>query len=133
MKKQSLTSGGFTIIELMVCIVALSAVTVLALTNIRGVRAEQRDATRKSDVNSVYYQLEAFHEKNGHYPQAISVAILKGIDPESLKDSNGNAIGQTDSLYVYTPTGCTEAKCKSFTLATELEKEAPFIKLSLIR
>ncbi|MBP9738755.1 type II secretion system protein [Candidatus Saccharibacteria bacterium] len=133
MKKRSLTSGGFTIIELMVCIVAISAITVLALTNIRGVRAEQRDTTRKSDVNAVYYQLEAFHEKSGYYPQTIDAVILKGIDPESLKDSNGNAIGDTDSLYVYVPTGCAEAKCKSFSLSTELEKEAPFIKLSLIR
>lgn len=131
MKKTYVDQVGFTIIELMVCIVVVSALSVLALTNIRGVRAEKRDDQRKSDINAVYYQLESFHETNGYYPQELSLNNLKGIDPQSLVDNNGKSINQVGSVYSYTPSGCTDAKCTGFVLTTELEKEAPFVKLSL--
>jgi len=133
MKKNTSQQSGFTIIELIVSIVAISAISILTLTNIRGVRAEKRDDERKSDVNSMYYQLESFHETNGYYPQTFDVKTLKGVDPESLVDTGGNTINTAGSLYTYSPIDCAEKKCKSFELKATLEKEAPYIKLSLIQ
>lgn len=131
--RKHLSQAGFTIIELMVTIVIFSAIAALALTNILGIRAEKRDAERKTDINAMYYQLESFHEVNGFYPETITAKNLKGIDPASLVDTSGKKVNEDGGLYTYTPTGCNEGKCKSYTLSTELESEATYQKLSLIQ
>lgn len=128
-----LNSYGFTLIELMVFILVLTTVTVLALANIRSIRAENRDELNKTHINSVYFQLESFYEKNGYYPDKANADTLKGIDPASLKDTAGNMLGTANSKYTYTPRDCNDSKCKGFELKTELEKEAAFIKQSLHR
>lgn len=128
-----LNSRGFTIIELMVCIVVIAAISVLAITNLRSIRADRRDEVKKTDINAVFFQLESFHQTNGYYPKIADAAALKGIDPESLTDASGKKISEAESLYSYTPTGCVESKCKGYELRTDLEREAPYIKLSLIR
>jgi prepilin-type N-terminal cleavage/methylation domain-containing protein len=133
MKTTQLSNTGFTIIELMVCIVVIAAISVLALTNIRGARSESRDAQKKTDINAIFFQLEAFHEANGYYPKTIDEKVFKGIDPESLIDNNGNSINQAGSVYSYTSANCAEEKCRSYELQTQLEKEAPFVRLSLVR
>lgn len=124
-------ANGFTIIELLVFIVVLTGLAVLGISNIRTLRAENRDSTTKADINAVYYQLESFYEKNGHYPEALSTETLKGIDPESLKDKNGITVNQDGSLYTYRPINCAEAKCKRYDLTGQLEREAPYTKQSL--
>ena len=130
---KSLNSNGFTIIELMVTIVVIAAISVLALTNIRTIRADRRDEIKKTDINAIFFQLESFHQTNGYYPQVANDETLKGIDPESLADANGKKVFEDSSDYEYTPTGCAESKCKGYELRTDLEREAPYIKLSLIR
>lgn len=117
----------------MVCIVVIAAISVLALTNVRGARAEQRDSQKKSDINAIFFQLETFHEANGYYPNEINVNVLKGIDPDSLVDNNGKSVNQAGGAYVYTAENCTDTKCKTYSLQAELEKEAIYQKLSLIR
>lgn len=131
MRKLHTHSDGFTVIELLVFILVLSVVAVVAVTNIRTVRAQNRDLTSKTDINALFYQLESFHEKNGTYPSIASSATLKGIDPESLTDTRGLLPNAPGSIYTYKPADCTETKCKSFELSAELEKEAPFVKQSL--
>lgn len=129
MKKVS--RSGFTIIELLVVITALTIVIVIAITNVRSIRAENRDENRKTDINALYYQLEALHERNGFYPQQLTETTLKGLNPDNLKDTNGVAIGEAASEYTYTPKGCNDTKCQSYTLEAQLEREADFIKESL--
>ncbi len=133
MKTKQLSKSGFTIIELMVCIVVIAAISVLALTNIRGARAEQRDSQKKSDINAIFFQLESFHEANGYYPKTVDATILKGIDPDSLIDNNGKSITEGTGAYVYSPENCADVKCKTYVLQADLEKEAVFQKLSLVR
>lgn len=131
MKKIQSHSDGFTVIELLVFILILSILAVLGVSNIRGLRAENRDSASKTDVNAIYFQLESFYETNGFYPEKLDTTSLKGLDPESLKDKNNIAVNGAGGTYVYKPANCTESKCKSYELSTQLEKEAPFIKQSL--
>jgi len=131
MKKLRFNSEGFTIIELLVFIVVLVTIAVVAVSNIRDLRAQNRDQTSKVDINAIFYQLEVFHEKNGYYPDKIDPAQLKGLEPDNLKDKNGIKINDSNSVYNYKPIGCQDSKCKSFTLTSKLEKEAPYIKQSL--
>ena len=131
MKKLQNNTAGFTAIELLVFILVLVIVAVVGISNIRALRAENRDAARKTDINATYYQLESFYEKNGYYPQKLTVSTLQGIDPESLKDTRGKSYNEPSSQYTYKTIGCTDQKCKSYTLTADLEKEAPFTKKSL--
>lgn len=122
---------GFTVIELLVFILVITTIAVIGISNVRTARAENRDTASKTDINAIFYQLEAFHERNGYYPENVDTKTLTGIDPQSLKDKNDITINQAGGAYVYKPASCAEAKCKSFELSTQLEKEAPFIKQSL--
>lgn len=124
-------SEGFTLIELLVFVLVLTIIAFLALSNIRRLNAIHRDDTNKSHINAIYYQLEAFHEKNGYYPEKLTTTTLKGLDPASLKDTSNVAISDAGSSYKYNPRDCAENKCKSYELETSLENEAPFIKQSL--
>lgn len=128
-----LQSDGFTLIELLVFIVVLMTIAFLAVTNIRDLNARHHDETNKEHINAVFYQLESFHETNGYYPEKIDAKTLKGIDPESLKDTNNVPIDNPDSQYSYAPHNCDQGKCKSFDLKTNLQKEAPFTKQSLVQ
>lgn len=131
MKISSKNANGFTIIELLVFIVILTGLAVLGISNIRTLRAENRDTATKSDINAVYYQLESYFEKNGHYPEKISTETLQGINPESLKDKNDIPINEEGSLYTYRAINCSEEKCTRYDLTGQLEREAPYIKQSL--
>ena len=125
--------SGFTVIELLVFILILIVIAAVAVSNIRGLRAENRDEARKTDINATYYQLEAFYERNNYYPEKLSAKTLNGIDPDSLKDENGLVANQPDSSYTYKPEKCNKNKCDSYKLSTELEREATYTKLSLTR
>ena len=125
--------SGFTIIELLVFITVVLAITIIAASNIRDLRANNRDQESKIDVNATAYQLEVFHEKNNYYPEKIEAKTIPGLEEKSIKDRNNLTINELGSSYTYKPSGCSEGKCKNFELKANLEKEAPFVKQSLAR
>lgn len=131
MKKLQSNTLGFTIIELLVFVVVITAITLVAVSNIRDLRATNRDQASKMDMNAVAYKLEVFFEKNGYYPETVDTKNLQGLEEDNLKDRNGIAVNQTGSAYTFKPAGCSEARCRSFELKAVLEKEVPFIKQSL--
>lgn len=131
MKKVLQNVFGFTVIEFLVGVALLSIIAVVTLTNIRALRAENRDTASKTDVNTMVFQLESFHEKNGYYPETITIKTVPGLDLETLKDSRGEVINQGSALYVYSPGNCAETKCKNYEIKATLEREAPYIKDSL--
>lgn len=131
MKSIKQTQSGFTVIELMVAILVISAIAVLALSNVRTMRAESRDNAKKTDINAIYFQLESFYEKNNSYPEKIDQKILSGIDPDSLKDENGTNINEAGSQYRYKPKNCDDKNCKSYNLEADLEREAVYKKEAL--
>lgn len=135
MKKSQLRSikkaAGFTIIELLVFVIVITAAGLFAVTNIRGARAQDRDSTRKIDINTLTYQLEKSYEDKKYYPEKLDGSTVKDIDEDTLTDSNGLKVNDPGSNYQYRPSDCKEAKCSGYTLTAQLEKEAPYIKESL--
>ncbi len=63
-KRQS----GFTIVELLIVIIIIGILAGLVVTQILGANAKARDTERKTDLDSLSNQLEAYYAKTGGYP-----------------------------------------------------------------
>lgn len=138
---------GFTIVELLIVIIVIGILAALVLNTFQGVQARARDTERRTDVNSIATQLEAYYADFGHYPDgsaattcgdgsascALSSLEGRGLDSEALVDPNEGAINvganpsatTTDHGYYYdiTTATCATAQCDSFILSTDLESE----------
>lgn len=143
LKTNNRNQAGFTIVELLIVIVVIGILAALVLNTFQGVQARARDTERRTDVNSIATQLEAYYADFGHYPDgsaastcgdgtescALNVLTNRGLDAEALNDPNGNAINigaqGTDNEYYYDVTGatCATGQCDSFTLSTLLESD----------
>lgn len=124
-------SHGFTIIELVFIIIIVGAASVIFFIQKNNLQAIGNDDTRKIAVNAMYYGLEeVFYTTNKYYPQTISGDNLKSVDPALFTDPGGIMLGTAGSDYLYSPTNCSNSRCKSYTLKATLEKEADFIKTS---
>ncbi len=122
---------GFTVIELVVVIIFVSFATSVLLYQRANIEASQRDETRKTAINAMYYNLEeVFYKENGYYPNAISSDVLTAMDPELFTDPQGSKLGDASSDYRYNAIDCEGDKCKSYKLQSRLDKEAEYIKTS---
>lgn len=124
---------GFTVIEIIVAILFLASATVILFTQRNSLMATERDTTRKTAVNAMYYSLEEvyFHAHNDTYPNKLDSSVLPSVDPSLFTDPNGKAIGDGASNYRYEPTNCTtDGTCKSYTLRATMEREADYTKTS---
>jgi Tfp pilus assembly protein PilE len=121
---------GFTVIELLVIIVILGVGGWLFFTERATINAEQRDSTRKTAINAMYYDLEeVYYEAHGYYPQTIDSKTLRAMDPALFTDPNGVKMGETGADYRYEPTSCsTDGQCKGYTLRAQMEREADYTK-----
>lgn len=128
MKKDA---NGFTVIEIIfVAFIAILA-SIVFFVQKNSIELIAHDNTKKTAINSMYYSLEeVFYAANGYYPQTINSDVLKSVDPSLFKDPSGIAINTTGSDYSYTPSNCTDNKCKKYELKAILENEADFIKNS---
>lgn len=124
---------GFTIIELLVIIVILSAASILFFMQKGSIEVAQRDAQRKTAINAMYYSLEeVFYKTNGYYPHSINSEVLPAVDPDLFKDPNGVKIGEAQSNYRYEGIDCENDKCSRYSLRTTLENEADFVKTNRV-
>jgi len=124
-------SSGFTVIEIVAVITFLGLAAFLLIMQQQTISAAQRDATRKTAINAMYYSLEeVFYEEKGYYPVAIDESVLKAMDPSLLTDPNGIKINSAGSDYRYESTNCSNDQCQSYTLTADLEKEADYVKTS---
>lgn len=124
---------GFTVIEIIVAILFLASATVILFTQRQNLLATQRDASRKTAVNAMYYSLEEVYygAHNNSYPSKLDSSTLPSVDPAVFTDPSGNKLGDSTSSYRYEPTNCsTDGICKSYTLRALLEKEADYVKTS---
>ncbi|MBR0133808.1 type II secretion system protein [Candidatus Saccharibacteria bacterium] len=126
------TKKGFTVLELILCIVFVGIFVVLFFLQKVNVDAMDRDEKRKVAINAMYYALEeGYYVDNGYYPETIdSEDILPWIDPSLFTDPLGTPLWGEDSNYVYEASNCEEGKCKSYTLRSTMEKEANYVKNS---
>lgn len=122
---------GFTVLELIIAIVLVIVAGTVFYVQKRDLEVAARDSSRKTAINAIYYNLEdIYYTKNKTYPEQLTAELLKGLDPNQLKDPQGKAIGEQDSNYRYEPKDCKDKKCKSYTLTADLEYEADYTKES---
>lgn len=124
-------SNGFTVIELLLVTVLAITASIIFFIQKNDIETANRDNTRKTAINAMYYSLEeVFYQNNKYYPQTINSENLKSVDPELFTDPSGIKTGETGSEYTYEAKDCTDNKCKSYTLKADLEKEADYTKNS---
>lgn len=132
-RKQS----GFTIVELLIVIVVIGILAAIVITTFTGVQKKGRDADRKSDINSLYSQIEVYFAENGMYPTLANMndstfrsANMQGLSDDALQDPNGSAAtlvatpAANSYAYVETPALCDNVAgndCLAFTLTATLE------------
>ncbi len=147
---------GFTIIELLIVIVVIGILSSFAVVGIGDSRARGRDVERTSDIDNLHSKLEEYHSDNGGYPNTFNATTFSGLDPEALKDPNGNAIvintqvsdqavaiaaanpTATGASYIYIPypTSCAAITCTGYVLKSYIERPNsavpnPYIKRGL--
>lgn len=99
------------------------------------------DADKKSDINTIYSQLEVHFAINGFYPSLSELnnsswrsANMISLDEEALKapDSESATLSSSPSAsqYGYSPTGCNSEGCAHFTLSAQLSDGTQFTKNS---
>lgn len=143
------TDSGFTIVELLIVIVVIGILAALVVVTYNGIQQKARDTERKTDINALHGQLEAYQAQNGSYPHRDEVNTaawradnMKGLDGAALQDPKGDAQtleAATDlDDYGYAPlqdddSACTTAagNCTKYTLQATLEAGGTYSKNSL--
>ncbi len=121
--------SGFTVIELIFVAVLLAVASVIFFVQKSDLESVARDNHRKTAINAMYYGLEeVFYPEKGYYPRSLDSDTLKSVDPDLFNDPDGQAIGSSGSSYLYSPTECSNEKCKSYKLSATLENEDDFVK-----
>ena len=120
-------ASGFTIIELMSCLVLLCLIGALIILQKNNLDASQRDKERKNSVNAIYYGLtEGYLTANQSYPASLSNKDLPYVDPQAFKQ-----VGDDPQYkFHYRGLNCDAAACKNFEIKVRLEREAEYKKLS---
>lgn len=120
---------GFTIIETIIIIVFVSALSALIIIQKTNLDAMHRDETRKTALNSMYYSLEEyFYKQNNYYPESISPEVLPTVAPELWTDPDEHEFSTPESEYIYEPANCHQGHCSEYTLKAILEKESNYIR-----
>ncbi len=137
---------GFTIVELLIVIVVIGILATLVITTYNGIQEKARDTKRKTDINAIQGQVEAFQAQNGKYPTLDNINDstwrgdnMKGLDPTALQDPKGSSQAlcgsTTANCYVYaaTPNDCDNSTtdCTGYTLTATLEAGGTYSKQNL--
>jgi hypothetical protein len=112
-----------------------------------GPQTQSKDTERKTDINALRGQLEAYWADKGFYPTLASLndptwrsANLLGLDEAALKDPDGSssklAAAPAKNVYSYVtvPATCdngTHGNCNSYTLTATLSDGSAYSKQSL--
>lgn len=136
---------GFTVIELLVVIVAISILATIGILSTNGYREKSRDSERLSDIDVISRNLERYYRTSptssgASYPNngisATSLAAIIGnSDATTAPNQTGNSLvlassagaqNPTISQYVYQPLNldgsvCTANPCVRYQLYYRLE------------
>jgi prepilin-type N-terminal cleavage/methylation domain-containing protein len=140
-------TSGFTIVELLIVIVVIGILAALVITTYNGIQQKARDTERKTDINAIHGQVEAYSAQNGKYPTLANVndatfrsTNMKGLDGAALQDPKGTAqtlVGTPSATaysYATSPSGCDNGAggdCTSYVLTATLEAGGTYVKQSL--
>jgi prepilin-type N-terminal cleavage/methylation domain-containing protein len=146
---------GFTIVELLIVIIVIGILATLVITTYNGIQAGARDTKRKTDINAVQGQVEAYNTQNGKYPTSgnmndatFRTNNMKGLDAKALQDpkwdsgntnctASGNVTLQNSAApgtgcYGYTASATgggacdnTTVDCATYVITANLEKGPP--------
>ncbi len=147
---------GFTIVELLIVIVVIGILAGLVITTFVGVQQKARDSERKTDINGIHAQIEAYYAQNSKYPSfsqmndeaattGFRAVSMKGLDGAAYQDPKATAGATANDFiaapaangyaYVVTPAGCDNAAggvdCSAYTLTATLEGGGTYAKSSL--
>lgn len=135
-------SDGFTIIELLVVVVLFFAMCGLFLYQKNTFEAAARDDKRRTDINTLYHNLEkVYYKAHDAYPDELTTKTLPAVQADTFKDPSGIAINATRitnetlgtttrSTYTYEPLDCHDSQCNGYVLRADLEKEADYVRKS---
>jgi hypothetical protein len=130
-------AGAKTIIELL---------NDLGLDNIStsGAPETAKDSKRKSDINVLRANIEAFYSDKGYYPTLANLndanwrkVNMKSLDASALKDPEGTQakLAATPQVKAYSyqpaPVNCSADNCSSYTLTATLSTGSKYQKDSL--
>jgi prepilin-type N-terminal cleavage/methylation domain-containing protein len=89
---------GFTIIEILVVIVIIGILLALVFATYAGVARNERNQERRSDIQALYQQMEAYYVKNLEYPTLADMnnpawlsKNMKTLNRESLRDPSSTS------------------------------------------
>jgi type II secretion system protein G len=105
MKPREDRDAGFTLIELLVVVAIIGILAAIAIPVFLNQRASARDASVKSDINSVAKVMETVYTDSGAYPTADAAGELL-LQDNDVVTSPGNyiqVVPTTTSFEVY---GC---------------------------
>lgn len=122
---------GFTVLELVICIVFVGILMTLFFLQKNSIEAMERDEQRKVAINAMFYALEeGYYAQNGYYPETIDDAsVLPWMDPNLFTDPFGINLWSGGD-YTYLASDCDSGQCKKYTLRATLEKEDDYIRSS---
>ena len=113
--------SGFTIVELLIVIVIIGILAGLVVTQFINANQSARDSERKTDINSIANQLEAYYARAGGYPALAQLntaawrqgnSVSAGDSAKAFGDPQGTttvlANGAAARVYSYipSPAGC---------------------------
>ncbi len=146
-------SSGFTIVELLIVIVVIGILAALVVTTYNGIQQKARDTERKTDINAIHSQVEAYQAQNGKYPSLAQInetganagwrsANLKGLDTAAYADPKSptntqlaGAVTANQYSYEVLPAACDNSAtdCTSYTMTAKMEQSgaADYVKKSL--
>lgn len=95
-------------------------------------QSQAQDTKRKTDINTLESEIEAYYAEHGYYPQREQLsdpswrkANMEGLDGSAVTPPNSTATGfaagaPTASQYGYNPTSCDVDGCQGFTISAML-------------
>jgi prepilin-type N-terminal cleavage/methylation domain-containing protein len=68
-QKSTRSSGGFTIVELLIVIVVIGILAAITIVAYNGIQSRARDSIRYADAKAIVKALEIYKADKGYYPQ----------------------------------------------------------------
>lgn len=102
MKSHFSFKKAFVVVELIIAIAVMNAISIGAVTKISGAPAKARDAARKAAVNNLYIAIESYLNDNGFYPTSSNKSVSGTVDSQgkgipqclTMFDAGGDTVGK---------------------------------------